>query len=113
MLGWSDEQQQFRAAVRRFVEMEVAPRRLELEHGDLPPYGLLREMFAAFGIGAANLERFERSLEPSVVPDRRERRSAAEVLIPIVELSRHSPGMVTAMGVSVGLAAGAILRAGT
>jgi alkylation response protein AidB-like acyl-CoA dehydrogenase len=34
-------------------------------------------------------------------------------LIPIIELCRYCPGMVTAMGVSVGLTAGAILSKGT
>src|SRR5207342_890141 len=34
-------------------------------------------------------------------------------MIPIIELSRHSPGMVTALGVSMGLTAGAIMSRGT
>jgi alkylation response protein AidB-like acyl-CoA dehydrogenase len=38
---------------------------------------------------------------------------AAMSLIPIIELCRHCPGMVTAMGVSVGLTAAAILSKGT
>ena len=33
--------------------------------------------------------------------------------IPIIELCRCSPGMVTAMGVSVGLTAAAIMSKGT
>jgi alkylation response protein AidB-like acyl-CoA dehydrogenase len=34
-------------------------------------------------------------------------------MIPIIELSRHSPGMVTALGVSMGLTANAIMARGT
>jgi len=34
-------------------------------------------------------------------------------MIPIIELSRHSPGMVTALGVSMGLTASAIMARGT
>ena len=34
-------------------------------------------------------------------------------LIPIVELCHHCPGIVTAMGVSVGLAAGTVMKRGT
>ncbi len=101
----------FRDAVRRFVEAELVPRREELEFGDLPPYGVLRAFFQAFEVGSSALERFERSLED--VPVEEKSRSAAETLIPIIELSRHSPGLVTAMGVSVSLTAGAILRAGS
>ena len=38
---------------------------------------------------------------------------AAMRMIPIIELCRYSPGMVTAMGVSMGLTAGAIMSKGT
>ena len=38
---------------------------------------------------------------------------AAAGLIPIIELCRYCPGMVTALGVSVGLTASAILSKGT
>lgn len=107
--GWSDEQVMFRDAVRRFVDAEVAPRREEFEHGDLPPYDVLRAFYRTFEIGEAAIERFERSL----AGERSEARSAAETLIPIIELSRHSPGMVAALGVSASLTAGAVLRAGT
>ena len=34
-------------------------------------------------------------------------------MIPIIELCRYSPGMVTAMGVSMGLASAAIMSKGT
>lgn len=109
--GWTDEQLSYRQAVRRFVESELAPRRVEFEFGDVLPYDLLREFYKAFDVGTSNLERFERSLNGSAVVE--QPRSAAETLIPMIEFSRVSPGMVTAMGVSVSLTAGAILRAGT
>jgi len=105
----------YRAAVRRFVETEIAPRRHDLEHGDVPPYELLRGYYAQFGVGEAALQRFQRTLD---VEDGRPivdepAPTAAEKLIPIIEMCRWCPGMVTAMGVSVGLTASAILRAGT
>ena len=34
---WTDEELALRKVVRRFVEAEIAPRRDDLEHGDLPP----------------------------------------------------------------------------
>ena len=34
-------------------------------------------------------------------------------MIPVIEISRHSPGMITALGVSVGLTANAIMKKGT
>ncbi len=109
MIAWTEEQLAFRHAVRRFVESEIAPRREELEFGDLPPYDLLRSFYRAFDLGAAAAERFERSLsgEPHETG-----RSAAETILPIIEISRYSPGLVAALGVSTSLTAGAILRAG-
>ncbi len=56
--------------------------------------------------------------EGNEVPPKKEREggdggAAAMTLIPIIELCRVCPGIVTAMGVSVGLAAGTIMSRGT
>src|SRR5579862_3152399 len=111
MLAWSEEFTEYQAAIKRFVASEVAPLREQLELGDLSPYGIMRRYYSAFGIGESAQERFvatmagtTRSLPP---------RSAAETLIPMVEFSRYSPGVMTALGASVSLAAGSILRSGT
>ena len=50
MYEWSEEQLMVRAAVRDFVDKEIRPHRDALEFGDLPPYDLLRKMFATFGM---------------------------------------------------------------
>ena len=50
MYEWSEEQQMVRSAVRDFIDKEIRPHREELEFGDLPPYDLLRKMFATFGM---------------------------------------------------------------
>ena len=124
MFDWSDSQLMIRDTVRRFVEEEVAPNVQELEHGDTPPYDILRKMYAAFGMGEMARARFERQLEGEKRGEKRKARSeprdpsaqadqAAASLIPIIELCRYCPGMVTALGVSVGLTAGAILSKGT
>ena len=59
MFEWSEEQLMIRDAVRQFVEAEIAPEREELEHGDLPPYDILRKLFATFGMDAMARERFK------------------------------------------------------
>jgi alkylation response protein AidB-like acyl-CoA dehydrogenase len=107
---WNEPQQLYRDALRTFVESEVVPRRADLELADLPPYDVLRRFYTAFGVGNAALERFEARLAHGADVARQ---SAAETILPMIELSRCSPGMVTALGVSVSLAAGAIIRAGT
>ena len=132
MHEWSESQQMIREAVRRFVEGEIAPHVEELEHGDLPPYDLLRKMYAAFGMDEMAGARFDKQIaaekrgeapakkapradadadEDSALAARADQ--AAAGLIPIIELCRYCPGMVTALGVSTGLTASAILRKGT
>ena len=88
-MRWTNEQSEFRKALRRFVEAEVLPLREELEFGGTPPYAVLRRYYEAFAVGEAAMERFERSLAGDAS---RGGRSAAETLIPTIELSRAVPG---------------------
>lgn len=130
MIEWSEQHQAMRDAFRKFVEAEIKPNLEELEHGDTPPYDVLRKMFETFGIGAMQVDRFQRQLErdkarangASEEKPAKEKRgvsseaaadAAAMQLIPIIELCRYCPGMITAMGVSVALTAGAIRSKGT
>ena len=62
MIDWTDEQQMVRGAVKRFIDEEVRPHVEELEHGDLPPYDILRKMFATFGMDAMAGDRFDRQI---------------------------------------------------
>lgn len=111
MLRWSDELAEYQGAICTFVETEVAPIRQGLEMGALSPYDVMRRYYGAFGIGESALERFEATIagRTNELPPR----SAAETLIPMVEFSRYSPGIMTALGASISLTAGAILRSGT
>ncbi len=111
MLDWSDEQMAMRSAVRDFVDREVVPLREALEHGGHPPYDVLRAYVRTFGLDEIARERFEREAQggpPLSTEERYER--AVVTLLPMVELSRHCPGLVTAMGVSMNLAGNAIKR---
>ena len=119
MIEWSEQQQVIRDMVRRFVEAEIKPRLEELEHGDTPPYDVLRKMMQAFGIDEVQRQRFQRQIEREKTGASKrgeESRTAEDIgmqLIPIIELCRYCPGMVTALGVSVGLTPAAILAKGT
>lgn len=126
MHEWSEAHQQVRSMIRRFIEAEIAPRRDELEFGDVPPYDLLRKMMETFGMGEMSKAAFMGQLakekrraetgEPAPQRHGPKPGSGDEMalrLLPIIELSRYSPGMITAMGVSIGLTAGAIMRRGT
>jgi acyl-CoA dehydrogenase len=124
MFEWSDEHVMIRDAVRQFVESEIRPRREELEFGDTPPYDVLRTMFRTFGLDALAREQFKKRIErereaaegkPASDEDGSDSRrgAGAMFMIPIIELCRCSPGMVTAMGVSVGLTPASIMSKGT
>jgi acyl-CoA dehydrogenase len=129
VIEWSDEQQMVRAAVRDFIEKELVPHHRELEHGDMPPYDIIRKLFTTFGMDTMARDRFERTIarEKAIAageqvdePEERGPRDPAEAanatafqMIPMIELCRWSPGMVTAMGVSMGLTSAAILSKGT
>ncbi len=126
MIEWSEQHLVVRESIRKFIEAEIVPNLEALEHGDLPPYGILRKMLRTFGIDELNRSRFRRQIERHEAMERGEAASvkprpegdftadsAALQLLPIIELCRYCPGMVTAMGVSVGLAAAAVMSKGT
>jgi alkylation response protein AidB-like acyl-CoA dehydrogenase len=126
---WNDEQLMLRDAIRGFIAAEVVPHIDELEHGEMPPYDIVRKLYSTFGMDAMAKDRFAKQIafEKSVAeaeakgeepPTRPERTggdggSAAMTIIPIIELCHYCPGIVTAMGVSFGLAAGTIMKSGT
>ena len=128
MIEWSESQQAIREMVQKFVKEEIVPKIPQLEHGDLPPYEVLRKMFAAFGMREMGKMRAEKAVARAKkkeearargeeLPAKEERiQSGDEVamqMIPIIELSRYCPGLVTALGVSVGLTVNTIMARGT
>ena len=127
MYRWTDEQVMLQDAVRRFIDAEIRPHVEELEHGDTPPYDILRKLFSTFGMDQMARDRFKRQMEfersvaeavaagetPPERPARQGGGDASLTLIPIVELCHWCPGMVTAMGVSMGLTSAAINSRGT
>jgi len=123
MIEWSQQHLMIRDAMRRFIDAEIKPHVEELEHGDLPPYPILRKMMQTFGLDEVARQRFAKRIarekaaaergEPVHATSDGDSEQAGMTLIPIIELCRHCPGMVTALGVSVSLTAQAILSKGT
>ncbi len=129
MIEWSEQHLMIRDAVRKFVDAEIVPNLEALEHGDTPPYAVLRKLFKTFGMDELARARFDKQIarEEAVVKSgapapKAERADAAAggrgdavamQLIPLIELSRFCPGMVTAMGVSMGLTGAAVMSKGT
>src|SRR3954469_6012458 len=117
-----------RGAVRQFIDKEIRPHVDDFEHGDTPPYEVLRKLFRDFGMDVAARDRFAKQMEfekavaaavekGETAPEKPKRDgdggASSLTLIPIIELCKVCPGMVTAMGVSMGLTSAAINSKGT
>jgi len=128
MIEWNEQQCMIRDMVRAYVEKEIVPQLDAIEYEGLPPYDILRKMLQTFGIDAMAKMEFEKqiakeeaSLRGEVVDGKAKKdgfnpaaaEKAAMRMIPTIELCRHAQGLVTAMGVSMGLAGGAIMSKGT
>ncbi|MFL6105452.1 MAG: acyl-CoA dehydrogenase family protein [Marmoricola sp.] len=116
MISWSDEELAIRDAVRSFVDKEVRPLHEDLEHGGLPPYDLIRKLFSTFGLDQLSGESFDQQIaaaesgEPAPAGSGRDLGTASVLNI---ELAKVSMGISSALGVSIGLAAGTINARGT
>src|SRR5438445_6413927 len=109
MFEWSEEHAMVRDAVRQFVDNEIRPHREELEFGDVPPYAVLRKMFETFGMRDLAIMQFEARIAKEKAREgepqkERKPRAGPEALneaamraIPIIELCKYSPGIVTAL----------------
>ena len=129
MIEWSEPQRMIQRMVRDFVEKEVVPNLDDIEYNGVPPYDILRKMISTFGMDAMAKQSFEKQIAKEKArasgeaPDEKGEKEddgsdgggeqAAMTMIPVIELSRHAQGLVTAMGVSMGLTGGAIMSKGT
>src|SRR5258708_7234434 len=69
VVEWPEEMLMLRDAVKQFVDKEIRPNVDDLEHGDLPPYDLLRKLYATFGMDAMAKASFERRMEREIAGD--------------------------------------------
>lgn len=122
MIEWSESQLMMQDAVRRFVQAEIVPNLEEIEHGETPPYDIMRKLFKTFGMDEVARQRFDKQITRESAGEAGSGGTAegtdrgdavAMQMIPIIELCHYCPGMVTAMGVSMGLTAAAIMSKGT
>jgi alkylation response protein AidB-like acyl-CoA dehydrogenase len=123
MLKWSDVDVAVRDAVREFVDKEIRPHLDALEEGDMPPYPIIRKLFSTFGIDTMAKESLERRLakmrdgsssaKPSGGMFGGGTDQAGMGFVLVSELCRVSMGVVTGMGVSLGLTVPTIASRGT
>jgi alkylation response protein AidB-like acyl-CoA dehydrogenase len=116
MISWSDEELAVRDAVRAFVDKEIRPLHQELEHDGLPPYDLIRKLFSAFGLDQLSGDTFDKQIaaaEAGTTSAASPGRDLGMSSVLNIELAKVSMGLSSALGVSVGLAAGTINARGT
>lgn len=126
MIQWTEQQQMIQKMVRDFIAKEVVPQLDDIEYHGVPPYAILRKMVQTFGMDVMAKQNFEKQLArdkaatDQPTPDKDKQgdsamagEEAAMRMIPTIELCKHAQGLVTAMGVSMGLAGGAIMGKGT
>jgi alkylation response protein AidB-like acyl-CoA dehydrogenase len=125
MLEWSDVDLAVRDAVREFVDKEVRPHVDALESGEMEPYPIIRKLFATFGIDALARESLEKRLARMREGSTKSDDSASGGMfggdggqigmgfVVVSELCRVCMGVVTGMGVSLGLTVPTIAGRGT
>jgi alkylation response protein AidB-like acyl-CoA dehydrogenase len=125
MLEWSDVDIAVRDAVREFVDKEIRPHIDALESGEMEPYPIIRKLFATFGISDMARDslnkRFARMREGGEPSGKTssggmfggDGASAGMGFVVVSELCRASMGVVTGMGVSLGLTVPTIQGRGT
>jgi alkylation response protein AidB-like acyl-CoA dehydrogenase len=116
MLEWSDVDIAVRDAVREFVDKEIRPHIDALESGEMEPYPVIRKLFKTFGIDAMARESLDKRLARirDGCPDSGSVGGQSSMTFVVAsELSRVSMGLVTGMGVSLGLTVPTIAARGT
>jgi alkylation response protein AidB-like acyl-CoA dehydrogenase len=122
MIEWSDVDLAVQDAVRQFVDKEIRPHVDALESGEMEPYPIIRKLFSSFGIDAMASEALQKRL--ARLRDGGDSKSGGGGgmfggeqggmgFVVISELCRVSMGVVTGMGVSLGLTVPTIQSRGT
>jgi alkylation response protein AidB-like acyl-CoA dehydrogenase len=123
MFEWSDTDLMVRDAVRQFVDKEIRPNLDDLESGQLSPYPIARKLFNQFGLDAMAAESVKKMLDRERSKHQEKQDSADDsggmgaqgsmVAVLVSEVARVSIGLLSTVGVSLGLGATTIMSRGT
>lgn len=131
MIEWSDTDIIMRDTMRQFIDKEIRPHLDALESGELSPYPVARKLFSEFGLDVMAAEAVKGMLEkeraklsaPAAdagatksgggggLGEMGAQMSMAAVMV--AELSGVSIGLLSTLGVSLGLGAATIMSRGT
>lgn len=124
MIEWSDTDIIMRDTVREFIDKEIRPHLDGLESGELSPYLFARRLFSEFGLDVMAAEAVKSMLDKQREHDSRESRDksggigalaeqASMAAVMVSELAGVSIGLLSTIGVSLGLGAATIMSRGT
>jgi hypothetical protein len=128
MFEWSDTDLIMRDTVREFIDKEIRPQLDSLETGEISPYPIARKLFSEFGLDVLAAEAVktmldkERARQSEAKPESEKRSSAglggmgaqaSMAAVLVSELAGVSLGLLSTIGVSLGLGAGTIMGRGT
>ncbi|SHU16689.1 acyl-CoA dehydrogenase FadE [Mycobacteroides abscessus subsp. abscessus] len=130
MIEWSESDELIRESVREFIAKEVEPHRDGLERGELSPYPVARKLFSEFGLDAVAAEAVKTMLdkerakaEATAAVQSKSKRSSGGMsdlggqvsmaAVLVSEIAGVSIGLLSTIGVSLGLGAATIASRGT
>jgi alkylation response protein AidB-like acyl-CoA dehydrogenase len=126
MFEWSDTDLIMRDTIRGFIDKEIRPNLDALETGEISPYPIARKLFSEFGLDVLAAEAVKTMLDKERAKQENqdtEKKSsggfgglgaqASMAAVLVSELAGVSLGLLSAVGVSLGLGAATIMSRGT
>jgi alkylation response protein AidB-like acyl-CoA dehydrogenase len=124
MFEWSDTDLIMRDTVREFIDKEIRPHLDVLETGELSPYPIARKLFSEFGLDVLAGEAVKTMLDKERTKQETETETrssglgglgaqASMAAVLVSELAGVSLGLLSTIGVSLGLGAATIMSRGT
>jgi alkylation response protein AidB-like acyl-CoA dehydrogenase len=126
MFEWSDTDLIMRDTIRGFIDKEIRPNLDALETGEISPYPIARKLFSEFGLDVLAAEAIKTMLDKERARQEKqetEKKSsggfgglgaqASMAAVLVSELAGVSLGLLSTVGVSLGLGAATIMSRGT
>ena len=126
MFEWSDTDLIMRDTIRGFIDKEIRPNLDALETGEISPYPIARKLFSEFGLDVLAAEAVKTMLDKERArqgkPETEKKSSggfgglgaqASMAAVLVSELAGVSLGLLSTVGVSLGLGAATIMSRGT
>jgi alkylation response protein AidB-like acyl-CoA dehydrogenase len=129
MFEWSDTDLLMRDTVRGFIDKEIRPNLDALETGEISPYPIARKLFSEFGLDVLAAEAVKTMLDNERAKQEKQEKQETEkkssggfgglgaqasmAAVLVSEIAGVSIGLLSTVGVSIGLGASTIMSRGT